>query len=134
LSFLSFIIKNSPAGRWWLLPVILATQEAEIRRIEVLDQPGQIIHKPQSRKTHHKNGAGGVAQGAGSEFKPQYHKTIVLVSPNHLNSGGFKILLPYVPGSKLVFLSFPSKNSVLFYSCLVEEGLVTDLFLRKTTG
>jgi hypothetical protein len=26
-----------------------------------------------SKKTHHKK-AGGVAQGVGSEFKPQYHK------------------------------------------------------------
>jgi hypothetical protein len=26
------------------------------------------------KKTHHKNRAGGVAQGVGPEFKPQYHK------------------------------------------------------------
>jgi hypothetical protein len=33
------IIKNTAAGCWWLTPVILATQEAEIRRIVVRSQP-----------------------------------------------------------------------------------------------
>jgi hypothetical protein len=28
------------AGNWWLTPVILDTQEAEIRRIKVQSQPG----------------------------------------------------------------------------------------------
>jgi hypothetical protein len=31
------------AWQWWLRPVILATQEAEIRRIMVLSQPGQTV-------------------------------------------------------------------------------------------
>jgi hypothetical protein len=36
--------KNSTRARcWWLTPVILATQEAEIRRIGVPSQPGQIV-------------------------------------------------------------------------------------------
>jgi hypothetical protein len=32
-------------GLWWLTPVILATQEAEIKRITVQSQLGQIVHE-----------------------------------------------------------------------------------------
>jgi hypothetical protein len=38
------------------MPVIPATQEAEIRRITVQSQPGQIICKTLSQKNHHKKG------------------------------------------------------------------------------
>jgi hypothetical protein len=39
------------------MPVILATQEAEIRRITVPRQPGQIVPQdPILKKTHHKKG------------------------------------------------------------------------------
>jgi hypothetical protein len=62
------------AGRWWLTPVILATQKAEIRRITFQSKPGQIVHETLSRNTLHKNRGGGVAQGEGPEFKPQYWK------------------------------------------------------------
>jgi hypothetical protein len=34
----------------WLTPVIVATQEAVFRRIAVLSQPGQLVHKTQSQK------------------------------------------------------------------------------------
>jgi hypothetical protein len=59
------------AGCRWLTPVILATQEAEIRRIPVPSQPGQIVHGTLSQKSPSQNRAGGVAQGVGLEFKPQ---------------------------------------------------------------
>jgi hypothetical protein len=38
------------------MPVILVTQEAEIKRIVVRRQPGQIVQKPLSPKHHHKKG------------------------------------------------------------------------------
>jgi hypothetical protein len=52
--------------------VILATQEAEIRRIRVQSQP-QSSQDPLSKK-HITKSAGRVAQGVGPQFKPQYHK------------------------------------------------------------
>jgi hypothetical protein len=41
-TYFSFKTVRKIAGHWWLTPVILATQEAEIRRISVRSQPGQI--------------------------------------------------------------------------------------------
>jgi hypothetical protein len=59
---------------WWLTPVIPATQEAEIRSIAVGSQPRQIVHETISKKPTTKYWAGGVAQGEGPKFKPQYNK------------------------------------------------------------
>jgi hypothetical protein len=56
------------------MPVILATQEAEIRWIEVQSQPRQIVHETLSQKTPSQTSAGGVAQGVCPEFKPWYRK------------------------------------------------------------
>jgi hypothetical protein len=52
------------------MPVILATHEAEIRKIAVWSQLRQIVSKTLSWK----NSSGGVAQGVEPEFKPQYWK------------------------------------------------------------
>jgi hypothetical protein len=41
-------IKKKPARHQWLTPIILAAQEAEIRRMEVQSQPGQIVQEPLS--------------------------------------------------------------------------------------
>jgi hypothetical protein len=39
------IYKAEPtSGCWWITPVILDTQEAEIKRIEVQRQPREIVH------------------------------------------------------------------------------------------
>jgi hypothetical protein len=51
--------------------IILAIQEA-IRRIVVQSQPGQIVCKTLSQKNPSQKRAGGVAQGVGPEFNPQY--------------------------------------------------------------
>jgi hypothetical protein len=54
------------------MPIIPATQEAEIRRITVQSQPRQIVQKTLSQKNPSQNRADGVAQGVGPEFKPYY--------------------------------------------------------------
>jgi hypothetical protein len=65
------VTKNKHSARCrWLTSIILATQEAEIKRIAARSQPGQIVRETPSRKTLHKNRDSGVAQGEGPEFKP----------------------------------------------------------------
>jgi hypothetical protein len=56
------------------MPAILAIQEAEVRKITVQSQPGQIVHETLSQKNPTQKRASDVAQGEGPEFKPQYHK------------------------------------------------------------
>jgi hypothetical protein len=58
----------------WLIPVTLATWEAEIRRTKVPSQMGQRVCKTLSQKNPSQKRAGGVTQGIGLEFKSQYKK------------------------------------------------------------
>jgi hypothetical protein len=65
------------AGHQWHRPIILATQEAESRRIQVRSQPRQTVCETLSQKKKNpsqKKGAGGIVQGEGPEFKLQYHQ------------------------------------------------------------
>jgi hypothetical protein len=54
--------KKILVGCLWLTPVILATQEEEIRRIAVQNQSRQIDYKTLSRKYPTQKRAGGVVQ------------------------------------------------------------------------
>jgi hypothetical protein len=60
------------------MPIILATQEAEIRRTTVRSQPRQIVCETQSQKNPSQKRAGGVAQSVGkmesSLFAQQLNK------------------------------------------------------------
>jgi hypothetical protein len=47
---------------------------AQIKRIKVQSQSGQIFLEPLSQKNPSLKRAGGVAQYVGPEFQPQYHK------------------------------------------------------------
>jgi hypothetical protein len=47
----SLSLRNKMSARyWWLTPIILTTQEAEIRRIMVQSQPRQIVYETLSWK------------------------------------------------------------------------------------
>jgi predicted P-loop ATPase len=58
----------------WYSFVILATEEAEIRRIMIWSQPRQIVCETLSWKNPSQRRAGRETQGVVPEFKIQYHK------------------------------------------------------------
>jgi hypothetical protein len=56
------------------MPIILATEETEIRKTMVRSQPGQIVHETISRKKKSQKRAGGVARSVGLNSSPRYLK------------------------------------------------------------
>jgi hypothetical protein len=71
-----YLKKTHHARRRWLTPIILVSQEADIRRIQVRSQPRQIVHETLSRNIQHKT-AGfvlGVAQVV--KLLPSKHKAL----------------------------------------------------------
>jgi hypothetical protein len=58
---ITILKKTKHARSWWLTLIILATQEAEIRRIAVGNQPRQIVCDPISKILNTKR-TGRVAQ------------------------------------------------------------------------
>jgi hypothetical protein len=57
------------------MPVILATQEAEIRGLQFKASPCRQFERPYlKKKNKSQKSAGVVAQGDGPDFKPQYSK------------------------------------------------------------
>jgi hypothetical protein len=50
------LLLKSLTGHQWLVPIILATQEAEVRRIKVRSQPGQIVLRSYLKNTQHTKG------------------------------------------------------------------------------
>jgi hypothetical protein len=55
------------------MPVVLATQEAELRRIMVQSQPGQTVHRPylKNKKIKKSQKKGGWWNGSRCKFKSQ---------------------------------------------------------------
>jgi hypothetical protein len=56
MSLISLHSERKEARCWRLTSVILATQEAEIRRTKVRSHPQQMSIRPYLEKNHHKKG------------------------------------------------------------------------------
>jgi hypothetical protein len=93
------------------MPVIPTTQEAEVRRVVVRSQSGQIIHKTISKKTHHKKEGVMVewlkVKALSSNLSITHKKTLIyppvcLTVPPLLST-----ILPILPENNLENLNLP---------------------------
>jgi hypothetical protein len=66
--------REEVAGHWWVRPVILATQEAEIRRITARTKLGKEFMRPYFEKPITKIGLVEWLKSEGPEFKPSTTK------------------------------------------------------------
>jgi hypothetical protein len=107
--------------------LILATQEVEIRRVLVQNQPGKIVCETLSWKTLHKNRAGGVTQGEGPEFKLQYRKK---KKKNHrLGSRNWhKVLVERIQCTNK---TNPVRVVISYTHCKVEDNEIADLIFTS---
>jgi hypothetical protein len=66
------------------MPVILATQKAEIRMIMSRSQPGQIVYETLSRKNPSQKMVGGMTQVVSPEFNLQHcEKNVPFLPVDH---------------------------------------------------
>jgi hypothetical protein len=91
--------------------VILATQEAEIKRIMVQSQPRQIVPKTLSGKNSSQKQTDGVTQGVGLGFKPQYCN-----NNNNNNCSGCSICGWHLDGKYPCFFFYTL--NILFHSVM----------------
>jgi hypothetical protein len=92
--------KGGIAEHPWLTPVIVATQEAEIRRIMVWSQPGQIVPKTLSRIYSIQKGSSQVAQMV--EFLPNKCEAL---SSNHSSPKRWDLTLISIPAWVFWFIT-----------------------------
>jgi hypothetical protein len=73
VEILKVYFKTILARHWWFTPAILATQEADIRRIMVRNQPGEIVCETLSwKKSITKNG-----WWSGSRYRPWVQASVL---------------------------------------------------------
>jgi hypothetical protein len=122
------------------MPILLATQEAEIRRIEVQSLLRQIVHETLFWKNSSQKRSGGVAQGVGPEFKSQYGKKkkkwhYAFETKHRPFGGGIRYTVAWISDSfsciqmlnSQTFPIFLNKNQLTFLKIFYTSCVITGL-------